>query len=146
MTAFRFRLQRVLDFRRVQFQIAESEYHQAEARLHGIQAQYAALASAKSETRNSVARLPIVAGRILEPLTYWFHWTETEALRLMNLEKALALEVQRRREVLVEARRKVRLLEKLREKGRVEWQAASDREIEEIAADSFNSRYSRRPG
>jgi flagellar export protein FliJ len=143
MNAFRFRLQRVLDFRRVQFQLAESEYHQAEARLRGIQAQYAALAAKKSETRISFTRLPIVSGRILEPLTYWFQWTETEALRLAGLEKALALEVRKRREALVEAQRKVRLLEKLRENRHLDWKAGFDREIEELAADSTNSRYAR---
>ena len=143
MTPYRFRLQRVLAFRQVQFQVAESEYHQAETRLHAIQAQYAALAAMKSETRNSVARLPIVAGRILEPLTYWFHWTETEAYRLMKLEQALKLEVQKRREALVVAQRNVRLLEKLHDNRHAEWQSAFDREIEEIAADSINSRYVR---
>ena len=83
MTPFRFRLQHVLGLRRTQFQIAEAQCRQAEARLRVIQAQHAALAAMKSETRNSVVRMPIVAGRILEPLTYWFHWTETEAQRLM---------------------------------------------------------------
>jgi flagellar export protein FliJ len=143
MTPFRFHLQRVLGVRCTQFQLAESDYRQAQARLHAIQAQYAALAAVKSETRNSVARLPVVAGRTLEPLTYWFHWTETQAHRLMHLEEALIQELQKRREVLVEARRKVRLLEKLRDNRRAEWQAEFDREVEEIAADSINSRYIR---
>ena len=34
MTTFRFRLQRVLDFRRMQFQLAESECQRAGAKLH----------------------------------------------------------------------------------------------------------------
>jgi hypothetical protein len=143
MTPFRFRLQRALAVRRTEFQLAESECRQAEARLRAIQAQHAALAAAKSETRNSVARMPIVAGRILEPLTYWFQWTETESCRLMNLEKTLAQELQKRRQALVEAHRKVRLLEKLHDNRHAEWQADFDREIEEIAADSINSRYAR---
>ena len=144
MTPFRFRLQHVLGVRRTQFQIAEAECRQAEARLRTIQAQHAALAAMKSETRNSVVRLPIVAGRILEPLTYWFHWTETEAHRLMKLEQALKQELKKCREALVEAHRKVRLLEKLRDTCHAEWQAEFDREIEEIAADAVNSRYVRR--
>jgi septin family protein len=143
MTPFRFRLQRVLAVRRTEFQLAESACRQAEARLRALQAQHAALAAAKSETRVSITRLPIVAGRILEPLTYWFHWTEAEAYRLTNLEKALAQELQKRREALMEAHRKVRLLEKLHDNRHAEWQAEFDREIEEIAADSINSRYAR---
>jgi hypothetical protein len=143
MTPFRFRLEHVLGLRRTQFQIAEAECRQAEARLRAIQAQHTALAAMKSETRNSVVRLPIVAGRILEPLTYWFHWTETEAHRLTKLEQALTLELKKFRGILVDAHRKVRLLEKLRDTSQAEWQVRFDREIEEIAADAVNSRYVR---
>jgi hypothetical protein len=146
MTPFRFRLQHVLSLRRTQFQLAESECRQAEGRLRAIQAQHASLASQKSETRNSVVRLPIVAGRILEPLTYWFHWTETEARRLTKLEQGLTQELQKRRAALVEAHRKVRLLEKLHDNRQADWQTEFDREIEQIAADAFNSRYIRTHG
>ena len=143
MTPFRFRLQHVLGVRRTQFQMAQSEYRQAEGRLRAIQAQHSALALTKSETRNSVARLPVATGMMLEPLTYWFHWTETEAHRLIKLEQSLTQDVQKRRGVMVEADRKVRLLEKLRDDRHVEWKVAFDREIEEIAADAVNCRYAR---
>ena len=143
MTPFRFRLERVLAFRRMIFQLAESACHQAEGRLRTIQAQHAALAAMKSETRSSVARLPFVAGNVLEPLTSWFHWTETEAQRLTTREQALAQELRKSREALVEAHRKVRLLEKLHDHRHAEWQTAFDREVEEIAADTINSRYAR---
>lgn len=145
MTEFRFRLERVLDFRRTQLQLAESECHRVEARLRTVQAQHAALAARKTETRQSVTRLPMVAGRTLAPLTGWFRWTETEDQRYTKLEQALAQELAKRRKVLLEAHRKVRLLEKLREKRHSEWQSAFDREIEEIAADAVNTRYTRQP-
>jgi flagellar export protein FliJ len=143
MTSFRFRLQRVLGFRRTEFQMAESEFHQAEARLHAIQAQNAALAAAKFETRNSVARIPFISGRDLEPLTYWFRWTETENNRLTSLEESAVQELHQRREALIEAQRKVRLLEKLHDSCHARWQSAFDKEIQELAADSINSRYAR---
>ena len=79
----------------------------------------------------------------MEPLTYWFHWTEIEAHRLLKLEQALTQELQKRRATLVEAHRKVRLLEKLQENRHAEWQREFDREIEEIAADAVNSRFVR---
>jgi flagellar export protein FliJ len=141
MTAFRFRLQRVLDFRRMQFQLAEADCHQAEVKLHAIQAQSVALAAAKSETRNSVAQVHNISGRDLAPLTGWYRWTEGEKRRLTNLENGAAQELQKRRAALVEAQRKVRLLEKLHDGRRTQWQSDFDREIEELAADSINSRY-----
>ena len=143
MTPFRFRLQHVLAVRQTQFQMAESECRRAEGRLRELEALHATLEATKSETRNSIARMPVVGGGTLQPLSGWFHWTEGEVVRLVKQEKVLAQELQKRRAVLVEAHRKVRLLEKLQAKGKVEWQAAFDREIEVIAADSFNSRYAR---
>jgi flagellar export protein FliJ len=143
MTPFHFRLQRVLDFRRTQFQIAESQCHQVEARLRTVQAQHTALAARKTETRTAISRLPMVAGGTLAPLTDWLHWTITEDQRFAKLEKALDQELQKRRTALVEANRKVRLLEKLHEQRRVEWQAEFEREIDEIAADAVNSRYAK---
>jgi flagellar biosynthesis chaperone FliJ len=143
MTPFRFRLQRVLEFRRMKFQLAESACRRAEARLGAIQAHRAALAAGKSETRNSVARLPSVAGNILEPLTSWLHWTETEAHRLMQAEQAVTQDLQKRHEALVEAHRSVRLLEKLYDLQHADWQRAYDREVEETAADAIHCRFIR---
>ena len=111
MTPFRFRLQRVLAFRGIEFQLAEAECRQAEARLRTVQAQQAALAARKAETRHSVTRLSTVSGGTLQPLSDWFHWTEAEAKRLKELEHTLSQELRRRRQALVEAHRKVRLLE-----------------------------------
>jgi len=59
------------------------------------------------------------------------------------MEQAAAQELAKRRAVLVEAQRKVRLLEKLHDQKRAQWQADFDREIEELAADSTSSRYAR---
>jgi len=146
MTSFKFRLQRVLDFRRTQFQIAESECHRAGAKLHAIQAQQAALASRKAETRKAVARAPETTGQELAPLPGWYGWTVSTSRQLGQLERVAAQELQKRRNALVEAQRKVRLLEKLRDNRHAQWQVAFDREIEELAADSTNSRYCRGEG
>jgi hypothetical protein len=143
MIRFQFRLQRVLDFRRTQFQIAEAACQRAGIQLHGIQAQQAALQSRKFETRKAIASLPEATGRELAPLPAWYRWTETERKRLTVLENAAAQDLQKRRQALVEAQRKVRLLEKLHDRRQAEWQCEFDHEIEELAADAFNSRFLR---
>jgi flagellar export protein FliJ len=146
MTTFTFRLQRVLDFRRTQFQIAESECRRTAAKLHSIQAQQASLASQRLQTRKLFSGLAEVASRDLAPLPAWFKWTETAGRHLANLERATQQEFEKRRQALVEAQRKVRLLEKLRDDRKGQWQVEFDREIEQLAADSTNSRYSRGGG
>ena len=123
MNTFRFPLQRVLDYRRLQFQIAESECKRAGAKVHSIQAQRAALAYQKAETRKAFANLPEVLGSDLTALPGWYRWTEDEAGRLGRLEQIAAQELQKRRQGLVDAQRTVRLLEKLHDKRRAEWQA-----------------------
>lgn len=143
MTSFHYRLERVLAFRRTQFQVADSECRQAEARLRTAQAQHAALAARKAETKSSVARQGVIAGRTLAPLTDWFRWTENEDIRYKKLESAFSQELQKRRQTLIEAHRRVQLLEKLRDSRQAEWQTRFDREVEEIAADAINSRYVR---
>ncbi len=143
MTSFEFRLQRVLDFRRMQFQVAESECHRAAANLHALQSQQAALALRKSETRSWFARLPEAHGRELAPLPGWYRWTVTEREHLLSLERLAAQELEKKRAGLIEARRRVRLLETLREHQLAQWQRESDRELEEISADAMNSRHSR---
>ena len=143
MTTFNFRLQRVLDFRRTQFQVVESECQRAAAKLHAIQAQQASLASQKAQTKKLFSGLPDVAGRDLLPLPAWFKWTETASSHLVQMERAADQELQKRREALVAAQRKVRLLEKLRDNKKAQWQVEADRELEQLAADSINSRYAR---
>jgi flagellar export protein FliJ len=146
MTTFTFRLQRVLDFRRTQFQIAESECQRTAAKLHSIQAQQASLASQRFQTRKLFSGLAEVASRDLAPLPAWFKWTETAGRHLANLERVTQQELEKRRQMLVDAQRKVRLLEKLRDDRKGQWQVEFDREIEQLAADSTNSQYARGGG
>jgi flagellar export protein FliJ len=143
MTTFRFRLQRVLDFRRVQFQVTQAEYQRASARLHGIQAQQAALAARKLETRKAFSNLPEVAGQDLASLPGWYNWTVRANDYLSQIERAAMKDLQTGRDAMLHAQQKVRLMEKLFDKRHGEWQAAFDREMEELAADSTNSRYAR---
>lgn len=143
MNAFRFRLQRVLEFRRMQLQLAESECHRAGVKLHSIQAQQLALATRKTETRRAFSTLPEIAGRDLAPLPAWYTWTVRAGQVLGQLQRNAAQDLERRRAALLQCQQKVRLLEKLREKRHDEWQAAFDKELEELAADSTNSRFGR---
>jgi flagellar export protein FliJ len=144
MKPFRFRLQRVLDFRRTQFQLAENDYRRAQAAVLNIQEQQATLAARKQETRISFSQLPDAMGYDLEHLPDWYRWTTTEAERLTRLEAQAVTEVENRRRALIEAQRKIRLLEHLRDRRLGQWQSAFDKELEALAADSIASRYIRR--
>jgi flagellar FliJ protein len=141
MKPFRFRLQRVLDFRRTQFQVAENDYRRAQAAVLNIQEQQVALAARQQETRRSFSQLPDAMGYDLEHLPDWHRWTTIEAERLTRLEAHATAEVENRRRALIEAQRRIRLLENLRDHRRRQWQIAFDKELEALAADSIASRY-----
>lgn len=53
--------------------------------------------------------------------------------------------IEQQRERLLHARREFRLLEKLRQVRRTEWEAAVDREFEALAAESYLARWTARP-
>jgi len=143
MKPFRFRLQRVLDFRRTQFQVAENDYRRAQAAVLNIQEQQTKLAAKKQETRKSFSRLPDAMGCDLLHLPDWYRWAATEAERLSRLEAQAVAEAEKRRQALIENQRRIRLLEHLRDQRRHEWQAAFDKELEALTADSIASRYNR---
>ncbi len=79
----------------------------------------------------------------------WFHSSASAAGcsasgrsgRLNSVEQQQAVENQRL--VVVQARSKVRLLERLRENRKAEWQLEQDRELELLAQESFGARWVR---
>ncbi len=62
------------------------------------------------------------------------------ALKRLECQKELAAQ----QAALVEARRRCRLLERLKERRATEWRSAADRELEELASDSYLAQWARR--
>jgi hypothetical protein len=58
----------------------------------------------------------------------------------MECQKELAA----RQAAVLEARRRYRLLERLKDRRWAEWQSAADRELDELAADSYLAQWARR--
>ena len=62
------------------------------------------------------------------------------ALQRAECQKEVAV----RQAAMLEARRRWRLLERLKERRQAEWQSANDKELEELAADSYLAQWNRR--
>ena len=62
------------------------------------------------------------------------------AAKRVECQKELAA----RQAALLEARRRCRLLERLKERRWAEWQLARDRDLEELASDSYLAQWTRR--
>jgi hypothetical protein len=137
MTRFHFPLQKVLDWRRTQLEIEEEKFRQRAETIAAVDRARAELEAGAALTESEVRRWDPVGGGDLRALgDYRAHVRAAEArLRADRAERARALAAQQA--AMLEARRRFRLLERLKERRLAEWKSASDREIEEIASESY---------
>jgi len=144
MKNFEFALDRALNWRRTQLAVAE-------ARLREQLAALAAIDRARTEL-DAAGRRAEVETRDFQPLGGGdLGALENFSLRLRKHDRDLqAKRVACQKETaacqsaLIEARRRCRLLERLKERRWAEWQAARDRELEDLAADSYLAQWARR--
>jgi flagellar export protein FliJ len=144
MNAFRFPLQKVLELRRKQLELAEAQYKQqlaAVAELDRLRAETeAAGARAELEVRQQTS----VPGRDLMALNHFRLRVKNDEARIAAQRVEAARESAVRQEAMLQARRSSRLLDRLRERRLEEWEAARDRELDEIASESYLAQWNRR--
>jgi hypothetical protein len=135
MKAFRFSLERALSWRRMRLAVEE-------ARLQGLHADL----SATERTRLELpARLDVAAAAAMaSPQLYGATLAELEAFRVWSLREGQrlaghALEIrraiQRQMQAVGEARRQVRLIERLKERRHEQWKGEAECEIEALAGE-----------
>lgn len=137
MNAFRFPLERALEWRRRQLEIEENRFKQQAAALANLDRARADLESTAIRAELQVRGWAPLLGQDLTALAGFRADVKTkeEALAGRRAECQRQLEAQQR--LMLEARRRYRLLEKLRERRWQEWRAAADREIEQFAAENY---------
>ena len=137
MTSFRFSLQRVLDWRRTQLDLAEARYKQQAAALAELDRVRGEIEAAGVQAEAEVRSGGQVQGRDLAALgSYRLHVRMQEAqiqAKRQECERILA----QRQNAMLEARRHCRLLERLKERRLAQWKEACDHEMEELASESF---------
>jgi hypothetical protein len=145
MSAFRFSLEKALEWRRKQLELDEARYKQCVAAVAKLDVARAALAAEGGRAQTEVRQWSQVIGRDLAALDSFrlgIKKKEGEIdLRRMECVREAAEQQTR----MLEARRRARLLERLKERRRAEWQSAEDRELEKLASESFLAQWSRRP-
>ena len=146
MIPFHFPLERVLHWRRVQLELEENQLQRQAVALAELGRAQAELEAAAIRTEMQVREWSPLAGRDLTALAGFRGHVQREqralAARRTEQQKRLAAQQQ----AMLEARRRCRLLERLRERRLAEWQMESDRELEHLAADCFLAGIVRRRG
>jgi len=140
MTGFRFRLEKVLSWRRSQLELAEQDFRREAAALAELDRAAAELEARGIHTEAAVRDWSALQGRDLAALSGFRLYLERRAKEIAALRAGQARKLAERQQVMLEARRRCRLLERLRERRLAEWQSASAHELEQLAAESYLAR------
>ena len=143
MRNFRFSLERVLSWRRTELQAEE-------ARLAALFAERSRLDTARAEIRaardgagNRLLQAEAVDGIELESLEGYRRRMEKELIAMDRRRAQSAEAILKQRATVVDAHRRVRLLEKLKDRHLGEWRLDWQRENENLASESFLARWRR---
>lgn len=144
MKSFEFPLQRVLDWRKSQLDLTEATFRRAMEAVASVERMAAALqAAARSEASAVQASRPLMGGA-LGALNGYQRFVLVKGKELERRREECGKRAAEAERAMLEARRRTRLLEKLKEKRQLEWQAAGSRELEELASDSYLAQWNRR--
>jgi hypothetical protein len=141
MTSFRFRLQKVLDFRHTQLELEEARYRQQAAALAAIDRARAELAAEGVHTEAEVRTWNPILERDLAALAEFRLHVRARDAELAARRAECVKQLETQQAAMLEARRRFRLLERLKERGREAWTAERDRELEQVASESFLARW-----
>lgn len=141
MSAFRFPLERVLGWRRAQLEIEEARYRERRAALAALERESEALEASGVEAQARVRGWHPLSGADLAALDGFRRGLRTrrQQIAVQRARCVSALEAQSK--AMLEAQRRCRLLERLRERREAEWRAATDHALEELAGESYLARW-----
>jgi hypothetical protein len=143
MKSFQFPLDKALKWRRIELELEEARYKQQSAELADIDRRRAEVEASRIRAEIQVREWNPVAATELTALGAFRLRVKSEEADLARRRAVCAAKLADQQKQMLEARRRCRLLERLKERRLAEWKSACDREIEEIAAESYIARWHR---
>jgi hypothetical protein len=143
MRAFRFPLRQALAWRRTQLEVEEDKLRRLAAALEELALAAVKLDLVKARAEQSVRQAAALDAGDLWALAAYRRRLIAELRDLARRRRECEAQIAAQRRCVLEAQRQCRLLEKLEERRRAEWQLAADREMESLAAESFLARWNR---
>lgn len=144
MKAFEFRLRRALDLRKTQLELEENTLRQLAGKLEELALAAVKLDLVKGRAEVAVRQAAVVEAADLWALSAYRQRIMAELRELALRREAAERQVAGQRQKVLEAQRRVRLLEKLEQRRHTEWSREADREMESLAAESFLTMWNRR--
>ncbi len=142
MKKFHFPLERVRDWRGKQVSLEEAKLERLNGEKCGVDAQLAALAQERTANETAVLRVDSIDALELRALDEYRRFARFRQATLERERAEWDRQIAEQRANIMEAQRKVRLLDKLRERKHKLWEAGFDKEIEEQGAEAFRARWS----
>jgi hypothetical protein len=141
VSAFQFRLQRILDWRRTQLELEEAQYRRQVADLAEIDRKRAEAEAAGEAAERVVRAWNPLGGDDLKALGAFRIHVKNQELELVAPRAVCVQQLDNQHRQVLEARRRLRLLEKLKERRKSEWQAADEKQMEELASESYLAKW-----
>jgi flagellar export protein FliJ len=141
MTAFRFRLERVMEWRRTELALAENRFEQQSAAVAALDRTRAALDASAIRAEMSLREWPKIEAGDLAALDAFRRHVAIRRAALAVSRGEAQRDLDARRAVMLEARRRFRLLERLRDRRLEEWRLSFDRELDQLASESYLAKF-----
>lgn len=144
MRTFRFRLERVLGLREAQARVEEAKLEQLRHRLRSLETELENVSRSLDSSHAAIKQSPFVEPFRLAALDQHEARIRREQEQFRNRIATQRQQVEIQKQAVVEARRKVELLKKLRESRRSDWNLGAQRELESGVADFSAAEWNRR--
>lgn len=141
MKQFRFSLETALRLRRQQFEIEEQALQSLRAELARLAAERRALLDKWKEEQGKVQRPPECSGQQLQLLGWYAGHVHACERRLLRKIEEIETRVRRQQERYAVARRRMELLERVRDRRLAEWRQAAAAEADAFASELFLARW-----
>jgi flagellar export protein FliJ len=129
MKAFKFRLDRVLDWRHSELEMEENRLRRLYAAVAAIDRERAGLESARDQAGRALLARASVDGADLQFLSSYRAAVKSQCARLEQQRRERQQETAAQQQRLLTARRRLRLLENLKDRRLAEWKYETERQI-----------------
>jgi hypothetical protein len=143
MKSFRFRLERVLTWRGMQLALAEAKVEQLIGSLRTTDAAMAELVQRRAATQSTLGRGALISGANLKTLEISRIWAIREEKKLDAQKQRLQQSIEVQNRCVADARRGVKLVERLKEQRYEKWRTEGEHELAELTAESAISQWRR---
>lgn len=123
--------------------LAEAKAEQMKGALRAIETALAELVERRIAAQANVSRALTVSGAELEMLERARVWTIREEKRLTARKLEVQCSIEEQNRCVAEARRAVKLVERLKERKHQIWKGEADHEIEDLAGESAIAQWRR---